>query len=191
MGSSFLRSPSDILHGPRCRHAVPVTAWRCLEEDKTLPIKIWVDADALPTEIKEIVLRASRRLHVETVFVANKNVWVGDDPLVSFVRVTEGPDVADGFIVEGSASGDLCVTADIPLAARLVDKGLIVIDPRGTLYSAESVGERLSTRDLMASLRDAGVLTGGPPPFSPKAKQKFASMLDRELTRAVRSADGT
>src|SRR4051812_9690049 len=114
-----------------------------------MPIKIWVDADALPSEIKEIVLRASRRLRVETVFVANKNVWVQDDPLVSFVRVGEGPDVADTFIVESSTHGDLCVTADIPLAARLVDKGLSVIDPRGDLYSAASIGERLSIRDFM------------------------------------------
>src|SRR5215211_4412994 len=108
---------------------------RCREEDANLPIKLWVDADALPNEIKEIILRASRRLRVETVFVANKNVWVGDDPLVSFVRVTEGADVADAFIVEASAPGDLCVTADIPLAARLVGQGVIAIDPRGDLYS--------------------------------------------------------
>ena len=107
------------------------------------------------------------------------------------MRVTEGPDVADAFIVEASARGDLCVTADIPLAARLVDQGLIVIDPRGALYSTASIGERLSIRDFMAGLRDAGVQTGGPPPFSYKAKQRFASTLDRELTRAVRSAGGT
>ncbi|MEK7215074.1 MAG: YaiI/YqxD family protein, partial [Chloroflexota bacterium] len=145
-------------------------------------MKMWVDADALPTEIKQVILRASRRLCVETVFVANKIVWVEDDPLVSFVRVSEGPDVADAFIIEASALGDLCVTADIPLAARLGDRGLIVIDPRGDLYSAESIGERLSIRDFMAGLRDAGVQTRGPAPFSPKAKQRFASTLDRELT---------
>jgi hypothetical protein len=145
----------------------------------------------LPTEIKEIVLRASRRLRVATVFVANKNIWIEDDPLVSFVRVTEGPDVADAYIVEASAPGDLCITADIPLAARLVDRGLIVIDPRGDLYSAASIGERLSIRDFMADLRDAGVRTSGPPPFSLKAKQRFASTLDRELTRAMRSASST
>src|SRR5207253_1995451 len=156
--------------------------------DSDLPIKLWVDADALPNEIKDIILRASRRLSVENVFVANKNVWVPDDPLVSFVRVTEGPDVADAFIVESSSPGDLCVTADIPLAARLVDKGLIVIDPRGDLYSEDSIGERLSIRDFMAGLRDSGVQTGGPPPFSLKAKQRFASTLDRELVRAVRAS---
>jgi uncharacterized protein len=154
-------------------------------------IKLWVDADALPNAIKEIILRASRRLRVETTFVANQNVWVGNDPLVSVVRVTEGLDVADDFIVESSSPGDLCVTADIPLAARLVEKGVIAIDPRGDLYSAEGIGERLSIRDFMADLRGAGVTTGGPPPFDLKAKQRFASTLDRELTRAVRSAEGT
>jgi uncharacterized protein YaiI (UPF0178 family) len=110
---------------------------------------------------------------------------------VSFVLVSEGSDVADGFIVESSNPGDLCVTADIPLAARLAEKGLVAIDPRGTLYSAESIGERLSIRDFMAGLRDVGVQTGGPRPFDLKAKQRFASMLDRELTRAVRSAGST
>ena len=163
----------------------------CRRRRTWLPVKIWVDADALPTEAKLILLRACRRLSVETVFVANKNVWVEDDPLVSFVRVAEGPDIADAFIVESSAPGDICVTADIPLAARLVDKGLTVIDPRGDLYSVESIGERLATRDLMAGLRDAGVQTGGPPPFSLKAKQRFASTLDRELSKAVRSAEST
>jgi uncharacterized protein len=153
-------------------------------------LRLWVDADALPNEIKEIILRAARRLRVETIFVANKNVWVGDDPLVTFVRVTGGLDVADDYIVEASAPGDLCVTADIPLAARLVEKGLIAIDPRGDRYSEESIGERRSIRDFAAGLREAGVVTGGPPPFNLKAKQRFASTLDRELTRAVRDSLG-
>jgi uncharacterized protein len=147
---------------------------------------MWVDADALPNDIKEIVLRATRRLQVETVFVANKNVWVGDDPLVSFVRVGGGFDVADSYIVDTSAAGDLCITADIPLAALLVEKGLVVIDPRGDVHSPESVGARLSIRDFMADLRGAGIQTQGPPPFNAKAKQRFASTLDRELTKALR-----
>lgn len=151
-------------------------------------MRLWVDADALPNDIKEIILRASRRLGVETVFVANKNVWCGDDPLVSFVLVTAGPDVADSFIVDSSAAGDLCVTADVPLAARLVDKGLVAIDPRGHLYSADSIGERLSVRDFMAGLRESGTVTGGPAPFDGKAKQRFASMFDSQLTRAVRAS---
>jgi uncharacterized protein len=107
------------------------------------------------------------------------------------VRVPEGLDVADAYMVEASAPGDIAVTADVPLAARLVDKGLIAIDPRGDLYSAASIGERLSIRDFMADLRGAGVQTSGPPPFNGKAKQRFAATLDRELTRAVRSAGGS
>jgi len=151
-------------------------------------MKIWVDADALPGEIKEILLRASQRLQVELVFVANKNVHVGPSPLVSFVRVKQGADVADAYIAERSAAADLCVTADIPLAAILVAKGLKVIDPRGDEYSEANVGDRLSVRDLMASLRDEGVQTQGPPPFNAKAKQRFAARLDTLLTRALRPA---
>ena len=150
-------------------------------------MRIWVDADALPSEVKEIILRASQRLQIETVFVANKDVRVGGSALVSFVRVTQGADVADGHITDRSASGDLCVTADIPLAAALVARGLTVIDPRGDVYSDANVGDRLSVRDLMASLREAGVQTQGPPPFNARAKQKFAARLDSVLTRALRN----
>ena len=149
-------------------------------------MKIWVDADALPGEIKEIILRAARRLQIPTVLVANKHIGVGLGPHVSLVRVTRGPDVADAHIFEASAPGDFCVTADIPLAAALVDKGLTVIDPRGERYSTENVGERLAVRDFMASLREAGVQTDGPPPFNAKAKQKFAALLDRLLSQARR-----
>lgn len=152
-----------------------------------MSIKIWVDADAVPSEVKEIVLRASRRLEVETILVANKNVGTGPGPFVSFVRVDAGVDVADSYIVSAASPGDFCVTADIPLAARLVEKGLIVIDPRGEPYSTESISERLSIRDFMAGLREAGVWTPGPPPFDRRAKQKFASLFDSLLTRALRS----
>jgi uncharacterized protein len=152
-----------------------------------MAVRIWVDADAVPNEIKEIILRASQRLSVPTILVANKNVAIGRGPLVSLVRVTQGPDVADAYIVDNSAPEDFCVTADIPLAAQLVDKGLTVIDPRGELYSSSSVGERLSIRDFMASLREAGVQTAGPRPFSPKAKQKFAALFDSLLTKALKA----
>jgi len=153
-------------------------------------VKIWVDGDAMPGEIKDIILRAAARLKVQAVVVANKNVQVGSGAFVSFVRVTQGADVADAYIVERSEPGDLCITADIPLAAALVDKGLIALDPRGDVYSASTVGERLATRDLMASLREAGMQTGGPPPFDSKAKQRFAARVDSLLTRAVREAAG-
>src|SRR5215468_506007 len=118
----------------------------------------------MPGEIKDILLRASQRLQVPAILVANKNVHVGNGAFVSFVRVTKGPDVADAYIVDASAVGDFCVTADIPLAAALVAKGLMVIDPRGDLYSKENIGERLGMRDFMEGLRESGVQTGGPRP---------------------------
>ena len=147
---------------------------------------IWVDADALPGEIKDLILRASQRLRVPAILVANKNVSVGTGQYASFVRVGQGADVVDAYIFDSSAAEDFCITADIPLAAALVGKGLTVIDPRGEHYSRDNVGERLAVRDLMSSLREAGVQAGGPPPFSAKAKQKFAALFDRLLTQALR-----
>lgn len=149
-------------------------------------LTIWVDADALPGEIKEIILRAAQRLKVRTVLVANKNVSVGASAMVSFVRVAKGADVADSYIAEASSAGDFCVTADIPLAAVLVEKRLVVIDPRGDQYSEATVAERLSIRDFMAGLREAGVQTGGPSPFDAKAKQRFAARLDGLLSKSLR-----
>ena len=151
-------------------------------------VKIWIDGDAMPGEIKEIILRAAERLKLATTLVANKQVHTGNSAFVSFVRVTQGADVADAYIVAESAAGDFCVTADIPLAALLVDKGLTVIDPRGDLYSRDTVGERLAMRDFMAGLREAGVQTGGPPPFDAKAKQRFAQRFDQLITKALREA---
>jgi hypothetical protein len=144
----------------------------------------------MPNDVKEIILRAARRRGVETTLVANKPVWIGEGDFVSFVHVTAGPDVADSYIVDASAPGDLCITADVPLAARVVAKGLIAIDPRGDLYSEESIGERLAIRDFMAGLRDSGVQTGGPAPFNQKAKQRFAAQFDTILTRALRDQAG-
>lgn len=143
----------------------------------------------MPHDVKEIILRAARKRGVETILVANKVVGIGEGPFVSFVHVTAGPDVADAYIVDASAPGDLCITADIPLAARVVEKGLTALDPRGELYSAESIGERLAIRDFMAGLRDSGVQTGGPAPFGSKAKQRFAALFDTVLSRALREGD--
>ena len=149
-------------------------------------MKIWVDADAVPGEIKEVILRAARRLQIETIFVANKNVALSPGPFASLVRVTRGADVADAYIFERAEPGDFCVTADIPLAHALVGRGLTVIDPRGELYSEANIGERLAVRDLMSGLREAGVQTGGPSPFGPKVKQRFAALLDSLLSKALR-----
>ncbi len=150
-------------------------------------MKLWIDADAAPRDVKEIVFRAAHRLALDTVLVANQRVPLPPGhPTVSAVRVEGGPDVADQHIADHAESGDVAVTQDIPLAALLVAKGVAVIDPRGVEFTPESIGERLSVRDFMDSLRTAGVETGGPKPYTPKDKQAFAGALDRALTRARR-----
>jgi hypothetical protein len=150
-------------------------------------MKIWVDADAAPREVKDIVGRAAARLQVATAFVANQRLFVPlNNPHVTAVRVDGGPDVADRYIAEMAEPGDVAVTADIPLAAILVEKGVTVLDPRGVVYSEANVRERLSIRDFMDSLRSSGVETGGPKAFGPRDKQAFAAALDRVLTAALR-----
>ena len=148
---------------------------------------LWIDADATPREVKDIVFRAAHRLSLTTVLVANG--WVPippGHPMVSAVRVAGGPDVADRYIEEHAVAGDVAVTQDIPLAAALVAKQVAVIDPRGSEHTAETIGERLSVREFMEGLRGAGIETGGPRPWGPKDKQAFASALDRVLTRLRR-----
>lgn len=150
-------------------------------------MKIWVDADAAPRDVKEIVYRAAKRLELETILVANQRLYVPPgNPFLTAIRVEGGPDVADLHIVEHSDPGDVAVTADIPLAAALVEKGVQVIDPRGEEYTSENVGERLSIRNFMDELRGTGVETGGPAPYGNREKQAFASALDRVLTRSLR-----
>jgi len=150
-------------------------------------ITLWIDADAAPREVKEICIRASDRLKLATVLVANQRLQL---PLgyahLSAVRVEGGPDVADAYIAEHAALGDVAVTADIPLAALLVPKGVVVLDPRGDEYTPESIGERLSVRNFMDGLRGIGVETGGHPAYGQRDKQAFANALDRALTRAMR-----
>jgi uncharacterized protein len=120
-------------------------------------MKLWIDADATPVAVKEVCYRASERLALETIFVANQRVPLPVGyALLSAVRVEGGPDVADRYIAEHAEEGDVAVTADIPLAALLVPKGVTVIDPRGEVYTPESIGERLSVRNFMDGLRGAG-----------------------------------
>ena len=150
-------------------------------------MKLWIDADAAPRDVKEIVYRAARRLELETVLVANQRLSAPlNNPFVTTVRVEGGPDVADRHIADRAEPGDVVITADIPLAALLVEKRVTVIDPRGEEYTAENVGERLSVRDFMDGLRGAGVTTGGPRPYGAKDRQAFAVALDRVLARASR-----
>ena len=150
-------------------------------------MKLWVDADAAPRDVKEIVFRAAQRLGIETVLVANHRVQVPlAQTLITAVWVDGGPDVADRHIAAAAAPGDVAITADIPLAAALVEKQVFVIDPRGDEYTSENVGERLAVRNFMDGLRGAGVETGGPKGYGAREKQAFAATLDRILTRARR-----
>jgi hypothetical protein len=151
-------------------------------------VRIWIDADATPRDVKEIVFRAAKRLGIETVLVANSRLQTPlGNPLVTAIRVDGGADMADQHIVAESLAGDLVVTQDIPLAALLVPKRVVVLDPRGQEHTEETIGERLSIRDFMEDARMAGVVTGGPPPFDARAKQAFAGALDRALTRLRRA----
>lgn len=150
-------------------------------------MKIWIDADACPRVIKEIVFRASERLGLPVLLVANKSLAKHNTMLVESIVVADGFDVADDYIAENAAAEDLVITADIPLAARIVAKGGIAIDPRGELYTEENVGERLSMRDLMMELRSGGSVQGGPSQFGLADRQRFASSLDRILTRFRRN----
>jgi uncharacterized protein YaiI (UPF0178 family) len=151
-------------------------------------MKIWVDADAAPRDVKEIVFRAASRTQSETILVANKRMFTPPDKaLISSVTVDGGPDVADRYIAEHAEAGDIAITADIPLASILVQNDVIVIDPRGELYTAENVAERLSIRNFMESLRGSGVETGGAAPYGNREKQAFAGTLDRALAKAART----
>lgn len=147
---------------------------------------VWVDADACPGPIKEIVVRAALRLKVRATFVANSNVSLPVSPLLVTVRVAKGLDEADRYVTRAAAKGDLAVTADIPLAAALVAKKVTVIDPRGTVYTEENVTEALAVRNFMSELRESGVETSGPRSFSPRDTKSFASAFDRELAAALR-----
>ncbi len=150
-------------------------------------MKLWIDADAAPVAVKEICYRASDRLKVETVFVANMRLQLPlGYPFLSSVRVDGSADAADRYIAEQAQAGDVAVTQDIPLAALLVPKGVATIDPRGEVFTAESIGERLSVRNFMEGLRSTGVDTGGHGAYGPREKQAFANALDRALTRAMR-----
>ena len=151
-------------------------------------MRLWIDADAAPLMVKEVCYRASDRLQLDTVFVANMRLQLPPGySHLSAVRVDSGADEADRYIAEHAEAGDVAVTADIPLAALLVPKGVAVIDPRGEEYTAEVIGERLSVRNFMDGLRSAGVETGGHAAYGAREKQAFSTALDRALTRALRT----
>lgn len=144
---------------------------------------IYVDADAFPRQIRDILIRASKRLSIPVTFVANRFVRLPESDLLSCVIAPEGPDQADDRIVELADPGDLVITADVPLADRVVTRGAFALDPRGTMYTEDNIKERLATRDLMSDLRDEGLVTGGPSSFGKRSVQAFADALNRFLTR--------
>ena len=146
-------------------------------------MKIWVDADACPLAVKEILYRAANRTHVPLILVANQTLRVPPSPWIKAVQVPGGFDVADQRIVEETQLGDLVITADVPLAAQVIAKGAVVIDPRGELLNAGTIQERLAMRNFLDSLRSSGVDTGGPPAFSDADRKAFANQLDRLLAK--------
>src|SRR5436190_5485484 len=147
-------------------------------------MRIWVDADACPGEIKLLLYRAAERRQIMMTLVANQPMRTPRSPFIETILVRGGMNVADRRIVELVAPGDLVVTADIPLAADVVAKGAQALDPRGELYAEANVGERLAVRNLIDQLRGSGLVTGGPANFSAQDRQAFANQLDRWLTKA-------
>ena len=146
-------------------------------------MKIWVDADACPLVIKEILYRAAERRKIEIFLVANSYFKTPPSRLIKFLKVPSGFDNADEEIVKRAVAGDLIVTADIPLAAAVLEKQCLALSPRGEVFSSETIGERLAIRDLMSTLRSSGVKTGGPSVSSQTYRQKFANKLDVMLNR--------
>lgn len=150
-------------------------------------MQIWVDADACPAVIKDILYRAAERVKCPLVLVANHPLRTPPSPYIKSMQVPGGFDVADNRIVELLQAGDLVITADIPLAAAAIEKGGHALNPRGELYTKDNIRERLTMRNFMGELRNTGVMTGGPSALSHSDRQAFANQLDRFLTRLKKS----
>lgn len=148
--------------------------------------KIWIDADACPAAVKELVFKAAVRTKTATILVANSSMKIPSSLLISLVVVDKGADVADAYIVDHCSPQDLVITADIPLANLVVEKGAAAINPRGKVYTTDSIKEALSMRNFMDDMRSAGMISGGPPPFNQKDVQAFANGFDRLLTRKLK-----
>jgi len=146
-------------------------------------LQIWVDADACPVVVKEILFRAAKRTGVVITFVANQPIAIPPLVNIKFLRVSAGFDVADNEIVKRSSAGDLVITSDIPLAAEVIEKDGLALNPRGELYSENNIKARLNMRDFMETMRASGVATGGPPPLNQSDRKKFADQLDKILTK--------
>ncbi len=146
-------------------------------------MKIWVDADACPVVIKDILYRAAQRTRVQVTLVANQSIQIPASHYINFIQVSQGFDVADNEIVKRMQSGDLVITSDIPLAADVIEKGGIALSPRGELYTTENIRARLNMRDFMETLRSSGVNTGGPPALNQSDRKAFANHLDQFLAK--------
>lgn len=149
-------------------------------------MRIWVDADACPAPIKEIIVKAAINRSVFTIFVANKAIQLQASPYLTSVQVESGIDIADQYIEEQAREGDMAITQDIPLASKLVSKKVIVMSVHGTWFTPNNIAERLSIRNFLQDIRDSGGHTKGPKPFSPKDKQKFAQIFDQQLTKLLK-----
>jgi hypothetical protein len=150
-------------------------------------MRIWVDADACPVVIKDILFRAAERKGIQLILVANRAVSIPASPWISSLRVTSGSNIADKEIVNRLGRGDLVITADIPLAAEVIAKGGFALNPRGEMYDADSIDSRLSVRDFMDSLRASGVDTGGPSALKQSDRKAFADQLDAFLAKMNRT----
>lgn len=151
-----------------------------------IALQIWVDADACPAVIKDILFRAAERMQVPVTLVANQPIRIPPSRFIKMLQVASGFDVADNEIVKRVEPGDLVITADIPLAAEAIGKGGHALNPRGELYSVNNIRERLNMRDFMDTMRASGINTGGPPALNQSDRQAFANQLDRFLTRHAR-----
>ena len=152
-------------------------------------MKIWVDADACPVAIKDILFRAAERTRVQMTLVANQALRIPPSRFIDLLQVSSGLDVADDEIVKRLSVGDLVITSDIPLAAEVIEKGGHALNPRGELYSADNIKDRLNMRDFMDTLRSSGIYSGGPSALSQSARNSFANHLDKLLTKYGKSAD--
>ena len=146
-------------------------------------MKIWVDADACPVPVKEILFRAAERTKIEVILVANQAIRKPNLHNIKMLQVPSGFDVADNEIAKRAQSGDLVITSDIPLAAEVLDKQVLALNPRGELYSASTIKAQLSMRDFMDTLRGSGIQSGGQAPYSQSDRKVFANQLDRILNK--------
>ena len=152
-------------------------------------MRLWLDADQCPAEVREIVSRAAVKKEIEAFFIANRKIPLPESPYLTSVVVEEGSQSADRYLRDHASAGDLAVTADIPLASQLVSSGVTVIHPKGDVFTEDNIRQRLSLREFLATLRRQGIDTRDPSPYRRKAGRSFADAFDRELHRAIRRDD--